>query len=237
MESVGPEEHRLRIAIDGPAGAGKSTVARQVAEALGYTYVDTGAMYRAVAWAIRQREIDPTDHHAVSALANSLDIRLHAPAPGDPFTHVTVDGEELTSELRTPEVSRLTSPVSAIPGVRRRMVELQKRMADEGGVVMEGHDIGTVVMPDAEVKVYLTASTDERARRRRLELAGRGVSMAHDEIKRDIVERDTRDTGRAVDPLVPAADAVHLVSDGLGAGEVVQQILALHQEVLNRGGR
>jgi len=156
---IAAERKTLSVAIDGPAGAGKSTVARRVAEALEYTYIDTGAMYRAVAWAVLEEGILPQESEAVSDLAERLEIHLE---PG----RVWVDGREITNFIRTPEISNLTSPLSKLPRVRARMVALQQAMARRGGVVMEGRDIGSVVLPEAEVKVFLTASPEERVRRR-----------------------------------------------------------------------
>ena len=223
-----PSQRPLSIAIDGPAGAGKSTVARQVAEALRYTYLDTGAMYRAIAWAVLDREVDPQDANAVVRLADALDIRL------TPDAHVSVDGRDVTDDIRTPDITNLTSPLSAIAGVRRRMVALQKAMGAAGGIVMEGRDIGTVVLPDAEVKVFLTASLEQRVARRQKELAGRGVALAREQLTRDIAARDARDGSRDLAPMRPAPDAVLLDSDQLSAGQVIARILQLHEEALRR---
>ena len=214
------------IAIDGPAGAGKSTVARRVAQALGSTYVDTGAMYRAVAWAVLDREVDPEDAAAVTALAARLDIRL------SPDARVFVDGRDITNAIRTPSVANLTSPLSAIPEVRHRLVALQKAMAAAGGVVMEGRDIGTVVLPDAPVKVFLTASLERRVERRERELTGRGIALPREQLARDIAARDARDGSRDVAPMRPAPDAVILDSDALDADQVVARILQLHAEAV-----
>lgn len=216
-----PEPKTLRVAIDGPAGAGKSTVARRVAARLGYTYVDTGAMYRALAWAVLDTRAAPDDAEAVCALAARLDVRL------EPGGGVLVDGHDIAGEIRTPEISNLTSPLSALPCVRTRMVALQQAMARRGGVVMEGRDIGTVVLPDAEVKVFLVASLAERVRRRREELAETGSAPTAEELARDIAARDERDAARDVAPMVAARDAVTLDSDGLDADAVVDEILAL----------
>ena len=220
----------LRVAIDGPAGAGKSTAARRVADALGYTYVDTGAMYRALAWAVLDTKTDAQDADAVGALAERLEVRLE---PGRVFA----GGREVTGQIRTPEISRLTSPLSALPRVRTRMVALQQAMARAGGVVMEGRDIGTVVLPDAEVKVFLTASPSERVRRRQEELEARGVPVQTEQLTQEIAERDARDAGRDVAPMRPAPDAVVLDSDTLSVEEVVERILALHREAAERYGR
>ena len=224
-------EKVLRVAIDGPAGAGKSTVARQVAARLGLTYVDTGAMYRALAWAVVEARIAPDDAAAVCALAARLDVRL------EPGGGVLVDGQDAAGEIRTPEISNLTSPLSALPCVRTRMVALQQAMARRGGVVMEGRDIGTVVLPDAEVKVFLIASLAERVRRRGEELAQGGVVLPPEELARDIAARDARDAERDVAPMVPAHDAVTLDSDGLNIEAVVGQILVLCAKARASDGR
>ncbi len=210
----------ITVAIDGPAGAGKSTVARQAADTLGFTYVDTGAMYRALAWAVVEAKVAPDDAEAVCELVKSLNVRLDR-------GRVFAGGRDVTGEIRTPEISNLTSPLSAIPCVRTRMAALQREMGRRGGVVMEGRDIGTVVLPGAEVKVFLTASLNERVRRRREELGERGVSLPTEQLEADIAARDARDESREVAPMVPAADAVHLVTDGLSVDEVVARILSL----------
>lgn len=208
----------MNVAIDGPAGAGKSTVARQVASALGYTYVDTGAMYRAVAWAAVQYKVAPTDLSAVCELAQRLEVRLEQ-------GRVLADGQDITDRIRTPEISNLTSPLSALPCVRTRLAALQREMGLRGGVVMEGRDIGTVVLPNAEVKVFLTASLSERVRRRRDELGESGIELSTTQLELDIAARDARDASRDVAPMVPASDAILLQSDGLDIEQVVSRIL------------
>lgn len=221
----------LRVAIDGPAGAGKSTVARAVAARLGCTYIDTGAMYRALAWAVLDARIAPGDARSVCALAAALDVRL------EPGGGVLVGGRDVSGEIRTPEISNLTSPLSALPCVRTRMVALQRAMARRGGVVMEGRDIGTVVLPDAEVKVFLVASLAERVRRRGEELARAGAAPIPEVLARDIAARDARDAARDVAPMVPARDAVTLDSDGLNIDAVVGRILALCAKAGGQDGR
>ncbi len=213
----------ISVAIDGPAGAGKSTVARQVASALGCTYIDTGAMYRAVAWAVVNQKIAPDDAEAVCKLAAQLAIRLEQ-------DQVFADGQDITDQVRTPEISNLTSPISALPCVRARLAALQREMGRRGGVVMEGRDIGTVVLPQAEVKVFLTASLPERVRRRREELGEAGIALSLEQLEKDIAERDARDASRDTAPMIAASDAVQIVSDGLSVGEVVSRILQLCRE-------
>jgi cytidylate kinase len=220
----------LTVAIDGPAGAGKSTVAREVARRLGYLYVDTGAMYRAVALKALRQGVALDDAAEVTRIAREAQIRLEPPPDGAPAgsgVRVLLDGEEVGAAIRTPEVSDLSSRVSSFPGVREQMVRRQREMGQGGGVVMEGRDIGTVVFPEAEVKVFLDASTAERARRRRRELEARGIGAPLARVRQEIEERDARDEGRDTSPMVPAADAVELVTDGLSIQEVIERILAL----------
>lgn len=219
------------VAIDGPAGAGKSTVARRVAAALGFTYIDTGAMYRAVAWKALREGVAPTDAAALEALARNLNLTL-SPLTPDGKQTVTVDGEDVSAAIRTPEVSQLTSAISALPAVRRVVVEQQRRMGEEDtrGVVLEGRDIGTVVFPQAQVKVFVTASPEVRARRRMKELRGRGHRVDFAQVLAEQEARDARDSQRADSPLVAAPDAVVLDTDGLKIEAVVARILALCRE-------
>lgn len=218
------------MAIDGPAGAGKSTVARKLAVRLGYAFLDTGAIYRAVALAARRQGVDWADGVALGALAARLDVAFR---PDGDVNRVLLGGDDVTTAIRTPEMSDGASRVSAHPDVRAALLGLQRRLAAGGGVVAEGRDMGTVVFPDAGAKFFLTASVDERARRRALELqaAGRPAEMAT--VLRDIEERDHRDSTRAVAPLRRADDAVEIDSGGLTPEEVVERMVA---EVQRRGG-
>ncbi|UCC67299.1 MAG: (d)CMP kinase [Armatimonadota bacterium] len=216
------------LAIDGPVGSGKSTVARLVAHRLGFTYVDSGAMYRALAWAARARGIGPADPERVSQLLNSVDLRLE-PQP-DGVNRVMVSGRDITQEIRSPEIGQLASEFSEMPAVREWMVALQQDMARDGGVVMEGRDIQTVVLPDAEIKIFLTASAEERARRRWIELRERGFEADCDEVLAEIQARDHRDSNRAHSPLRPADDAVHLDTGGMDIEQVVQRVLEIAGE-------
>ncbi len=218
----------VTIAIDGPAGAGKSTVAREVARRLGYAYLDTGAMYRAVALLGLRKGLGLDDEAGFITEAASAAMEFHV---NDGVQQFLVNGEDLTEAVRAPEVGALSSPVSAIPDVRRYLTEAQRRMAQGGGVVMEGRDIGTVVCPEAEVKVFLTASIGERTRRRCLEQQEKGLDCEPEVVRAGIAERDHRDSSRAVAPLVQAPDAVELVTDGLSIEEVIERILALVREV------
>lgn len=213
------------IAIDGPAGAGKSTIARRLAARLGFTYIDSGAMYRAVAlWAVRQN-LDPSDRHHMEQLALAAAVTL----AGD-GSRVMLNDEDVTEAIRAPEVSRAASLVATIPGVRRALVEKQRAIGRERNVVMEGRDIGSVVFPGADVKIFLDAATEERARRRAAELNG-----DHESVARQIRERDERDRTRAEAPLTQAPDAIYLDSTGLGIEEVEEAILKLVRARISNG--
>ena len=213
-----------QIAIDGPAGAGKSTVAKLVAARLGYLYIDTGAMYRAVALAALRRGIATDDAPLLTKVAQDIHIELVNEAEG---YLVFCDGEDVSAAIRTAEVGNAASPVSAVAGVREALVAQQQRLGARGGVVMDGRDIGTKVLPQAECKVFLTASPLERARRRTLELAAKGQPADIEQVLRDMEERDARDSSRAVSPLMQAKDAVLLDSSGMTIEQVVEQILQL----------
>lgn len=224
------------VAIDGPAGSGKSTVARALAAREHLTYLDTGAMYRAVTCAALERGVDISDADAVAALARGLDISLTAGAGGE---RLTVDGEDRTAQIRTPEVDVNVSAVAAVPAVRESMVALQRKAAEAGDVVAEGRDIGTVVFPAAEVKVYLSADPSARARRRAVQRQGgdtaKDASAQADAaetaaIEAELVARDKADSTREASPLRPAADAVHIDSTDLTVDEVCDRIATLMRE-------
>ncbi len=215
------------VAIDGPTAAGKSTVARALAARLGFQYVDTGAMYRAVALAAARRGVDPHDATALTAMAASLAIEFRS-TPGG--VGIVLDGEDVTGAIRAPEVSAASSIVSAVPGVRAALVARQQALGAEGGIVMEGRDIGTAVFPDAEVKVFLSADLEARARRRQAELEARGVEVALEEVRRQEAQRDARDATRAHSPLRPADDAVILDTTLLTSEQVVATIIQLVKE-------
>jgi cytidylate kinase len=217
---------KISIAIDGPAGAGKTTIARRVSHILGLKYIDTGAMYRAVAWKMLKAGIPLSDEDSIIDMVRNTEIDF---AEGD-GSKIFVDGKDISREIRTPEVTRLSSPVSAIPGVRRLLVARQRELAGCGGVVMEGRDIGSVVLPDAQIKIFLTASANERAMRRYKEMKAAGMDVNLNSLRRDIEERDHRDSTRADSPLVKASGAVEVNTDNLSIEEVVEQILNISSE-------
>lgn len=221
----------LQIAIDGPAGAGKSTIAKAIARQLGFFYVDTGAMYRAIAYKALRLNIALTQEEEIAVMARQTEITLEHSAA----RRVVCDGLDVTEAIRSPEVSRSVSIIAAYPEVRERLVELQRQEAGQGGVVMDGRDIGTYVLPDADLKIFLTASSEERARRRWLELQRAGKELSLAEVQRDMDARDHYDQQRAVSPLIPAADAILLDTTGLQIEEIVDRILSLFNDKVETG--
>lgn len=216
------------VAIDGPAGAGKSTVARAVARRLGLAYLDTGAMYRALTWLAQQSEIAPSDADGLAALARANPIEIEPTDDGD---RVRVAGRDVTSEIRMPEVAADVSEVSAHPGVREAIVAAQRAVLGRGSWVSDGRDVGTVVCPEADLKVFLTASLDERARRRRADLARRGVELDEERVREDVRRRDHWDSTRAASPLRAADDAVVIDSSAMEADEVADLVVALVRDL------
>lgn len=214
---------KLVVAIDGPAGAGKSTVAKLVAQELHLVYIDTGAMYRAVAWKVLHQKKGVTTA-AIEKVAKDIDVRLYYKGGR---TRVFVDGKEVTDEIRTPEISHIVSKVASLALVREKMVELQRKMAESGSVLMDGRDIGTNVLPNASVKIYLTASIEERAKRRARELLEKGHAVSEADVEKEIAARDKADMEREISPLRQADDAVLLDTTGLSIKEVVSRILSL----------
>jgi len=215
----------VAVAIDGPMGSGKSTVAREVARRLGFRYVDTGAMYRAVAVAALRRGIAPDDAEALARLTRDLDLRVEPGADGT--SRVFVDGQDITPALRSVEVNRIVSCVARVPEVRQALGDLQRALGAAGDVVMDGRDIGSVILPNADVKVFLTASPDARARRRQAELAAAGEHVPLEDVRRIEAEDDRAATTREVAPLIVAPDAVVIDSTDLTVERVVEQILSL----------
>ena len=206
-------EKHYAVAVDGPSGAGKSTLAKAVARELHIMYVDTGAIYRVIGVAAQRRGVDPKDEAAVTAMLPELDIGLKHGADG--LQRMYLNGEDVTDTIRLPEVSMYASAVSALPPVRAYLLEMQRRFAREQSVIMDGRDIGTVVLPDAEVKIFLTASSAVRAKRRCLELEQRGTPKPYDEVLAEIEQRDYNDSHRAIAPLTQAADAVPVDTSAL----------------------
>lgn len=213
----------ISIAIDGPSGAGKSTLARKAAAALGYLYVDTGAIYRTVALSAVRRGIDPADAEGLIPTLKELDIRLEYAQDG--LQHMYLNGEDVSDAIRVHAISQHASTVSAIPEVRAFLLELQRDMARKNNVIMDGRDIGTVVLPNADVKIFLTASPESRARRRHLELEQRGQAADFDTVLRDIIKRDEQDTNRPIAPLRQAEDAVLVDTTLLDLEQSFQAIL------------
>ena len=216
------------IAIDGPAASGKSTIGKRLADELGYLFFDTGLMYRAITWLALQRGLNLRDEAALTNLAETVPIEVQPASQGDGRAcDVIVEGVDITWDTRRPEVDANVSVVSAYPGVRRALSAQQRRIGQRGRVVMVGRDIGTVVLPDADLKIYLDASAEERARRRYDEILARGGSADYDEILSKVLERDRIDSTRDVAPLKIAEDAIVVDSDKLNAEEVFRQILNL----------
>ena len=216
------------IAIDGPAGAGKSTVTRQVAKRLGLVYLDTGAMYRAVTWLLQSLDLPAQESKALEQALSALELRLEAQPQGDQL--VWVNGKNVTEQIRTAEITAGVSAVAALPSVRNALTAQQRRLGASGGLVAEGRDIGTAVFPNAELKVYLTATVAERARRRSADLIQRGLPLPGlKQLEQEINRRDQLDSTRAVAPLCKASDALELVSDGMSIEQVVQQIVSWYE--------
>lgn len=208
----------IRIAIDGPGGAGKSTIAKQVAKALDIDYIDTGAMYRAVGYKLIRDDVDMYDKDALSAMLDATDIDFSG-------GRTILDGEDISDRIRTQEISRKASECSALAPVRAKLVELQKKMGSTKSVIMDGRDIGTVVLKDAELKIYLTASAEERAERRYKELLLKGEDISYEKVLADMQERDYNDMHREITPLRKADDAIELDTTGMSIDEVTEYIL------------
>ena len=225
-----PEKH-YAVAVDGPSGAGKSTLAKAIAAKLGILYVDTGAIYRTIGYAVKRRGVEPRDEAAVRAILPELEIGMSYEADGE--QHMLLNGQDVTREIRLPEISMYASAVSALPAVRAFLLEMQRDLARKHSVIMDGRDIGTVVLPDADLKIYLTASAEERASRRYLEMEDKPDKPTYDQILEDIKQRDYNDMHRAVSPLQQAEDAVLIDSTTMGFHEVCEEIMDLIEQRLD----
>lgn len=217
------------IAIDGPAGAGKSTMARRAAAELGFVYVDTGAIYRTVAYAVMQNGVLPEETEKIEALLPRIRVKL---SWRDGVQHMYLNGADVSKRIRLPEVSSMASKISALPAVRAFLLDTQRNAAKTNSVIMDGRDIGTVVLPEADVKIYLSASAEVRAKRRFLELREQGGSDTYEEVLRDMIERDYRDMHREIAPLKRADDAVLLDTSALSLDESVDALLKIIREKL-----
>lgn len=218
-------DYKQVIAIDGPAGAGKSTIAKKVAQMLKYVYIDTGAMYRGVAWEVLQTVKGEITDEAITKVAENIHIELSYDAQGE--MEVAVNGKDVSKAIRTPEVTALVSQVAAVGAVRAKMVELQRKMAAAGKVIMDGRDIGTCVLPNADLKIYLTASAEERARRRALQMEAKGFKVDLEQLQKDIIKRDEADMNRKISPLKKADDAILLDTTKMSETEVVDAIITM----------
>jgi len=218
------------IAIDGPAGAGKSTIAKKVSAKLGYIYLDTGAMYRAVALKAIQSGMDTKNQQGLAGIMDKLDIAI---SHDNNLQKIFLDGADVSEAIRTAEVSAGASNVAAFPEVRLKMVELQRRIAAGADVVMDGRDIGSYVLPDADLKIFLTASVEERARRRFEELLQKGQQVTFEAVRQEMVQRDENDSSRALAPLIKVPDAIEIDSTALEIEEVVEKIIYFYQNYAN----
>ena len=219
--------HKIAVAVDGPAGAGKSSISKIVAKKLGYLYIDTGAMYRSVTWAVLHNHIDVNNQKAVEALLPELDLTMEA---SDDSCKVFIAGQDVTDFIRTPQVNNAVSIVASYKGVRQYLVERQRLMAEAGGVILDGRDIGSVVLPNAELKIYLTASVEARAMRRYLDVKGTVNEQTLEDIKDSVMQRDDMDKNRKESPLIQVEDAVLVDSSEMTFDETVEHILHLVQE-------
>ena len=219
--------HKIAVAVDGPAGAGKSSISKIVAKKLGYLYIDTGAMYRSVTWAVLHNHIDVNNQKAVEALLPELDLTMEA---SDDSCKVFIADQDVTDFIRTPQVNNAVSIVASYKGVRQYLVERQRLMAEAGGVILDGRDIGSVVLPNAELKIYLTASVEARAMRRYLEVKGTVNEQTLEDIKDSVMQRDDMDKNRKESPLIQVEDAVLVDSSEMTFDETVEHILHLVQE-------
>lgn len=219
----------MRVALDGPSGAGKSTIAKEVAKRTGLIYVDTGALYRTVGLYVSTHGIAPTDTDGIVSSLSEISIKL---GYSDGVQEVYLNGESVGEKIRTEEASLYASAVSKIPAVRAFLLDIQKNLADEGGVIMDGRDIGTVIMPNAELKVFMTATPEERAKRRHKEQTAKGIDVSYEEVLEAIIARDRQDSEREAAPLKPADDAILFCNDNYGIEGSAEYIINLMEEKL-----
>ena len=232
IDNIVLQKRQPIIAIDGPAGAGKSTVTRHVAHQLGLLYLDTGAMYRAVTWLVMQSDLALNDEPAIADLIQDISLKLTPPNAVDLPTVVHIDGQEVTNAIRTPEVTANVSAIAAQSAVRAKLVEMQQQWGKEGGLIAEGRDIATSVFPDAELKIFLTATVAERAKRRWQDLQNQGRDdISLEQLALDIQQRDEQDSNRAIAPLKKADDAIELITDNLTIEEVIEKIIELYNQI------
>ena len=217
----------MKIAIDGPSGAGKSTFAKLIAKELSLVYVDTGALYRSIGLFVRRNNADPKNVAEVEPLLSQIELSLVYTDKGQ---RVILNGEDVSDYIRTPEISMYASAVSALPPVRAFLLKIQRDMVEKGDVVMDGRDIGTVIMPDADVKIFMTTSPEVRAQRRYKELCEKGILCNYDDILADIIKRDTNDSTRDIAPAVPAEDAVHFDNFDSDIGKTLERLIAIIKE-------
>ncbi|PSB10788.1 cytidylate kinase [Pleurocapsa sp. CCALA 161] len=233
IDNIVLQKRQPIIAIDGPAGAGKSTVTRSLAHQLGLLYLDTGAMYRAVTWLVQSSGIAINDHQAIANLLQDLDLKLTSPSSIDLPTVVEIDGQDVTTAIRTLEVTANVSAIAAISAVREKLVEMQQQWGEQGGLIAEGRDIGTNVFPHAELKIFLTATASERARRRLQDLQAQGINdIDLQQLEQDIQRRDEQDSNRAISPLKKADDAIELITDNLSINQVIDKIAQLYRQLV-----
>lgn len=221
----------IRIAIDGPSGAGKSTVAKALAKKLGIVYVDTGALYRTVGYAAIERGVGTKDAEGLAAMLPDIHIDVRYE---DGVQCVYLNGENLGDRIRRPEISMAASDVSSVPVVRAFLLDTQRDIARRNSVVMDGRDIGTVILPDADVKIFMVASAEARALRRTKELEEKGMPASYEDVLREMKERDAQDSGRAIAPAIPAPDAVHLDNSGMSVEESVQAVVDLIEPIMHK---
>lgn len=221
----------MKIALDGPSGAGKSSLARAIAERKRIVYVDTGALYRSIGLYVRSQNIDPKDEAAVTACLPSIELRMTHEGGEQ---HIYLCGENVGDKIRTPEMSMYASAVSAIPAVRTFLLDTQRNIAATTDVIMDGRDIGTVILPDADVKIFLTASPEARARRRAAELAAKGIETTYEEVLADMAERDKNDSTRKTAPAIPAEDAIFLDNSDLTVEETIEKAISIINEKIQK---